>query len=45
MDAYLRRLAARYEERYRERKANPSPVAQRLRALKAQQEKEQTAVA
>jgi uncharacterized protein (DUF433 family) len=45
MDAYLRRLAARYEERYCEWEANPSPVVQRLRALKAQQKKEQTAVA
>jgi uncharacterized protein (DUF433 family) len=45
MDAYLRRLADRYEEHYRERKANPSPIAQRLRALKAQQEKERTAIA
>lgn len=45
VDAYLRRLAARCEERYCEWEANRSPVVQRLRALKAQQEKERTAVA
>ncbi len=39
VDAYLARLAAWREERYREWEANPPPVVQRLRALKAQRAK------
>jgi uncharacterized protein (DUF433 family) len=38
VDAYLSRLATWREQRYREWAANPSPVVQRLRALKAQRE-------
>lgn len=38
MDAYLARLAAWREQRYQEWAANPSPVVQRLRELKAQRE-------
>jgi uncharacterized protein (DUF433 family) len=45
VDAYLSRLADWREQRYREWEANPPPVVQRLRALKAQQAKEQVAVA
>jgi uncharacterized protein (DUF433 family) len=45
IDAYLSRLAAWREQRYREWEANPPPVVQRLRALKAQREREQTSVA
>lgn len=40
MDAYLSRLSDWREQRYREWAANPSPVVQRLRALKAQRQKE-----
>ena len=39
MDAYLARLAAWREQRYEEWAADPSPVVQRLRALKAQRER------
>ena len=41
VDAYLWRLAKWREQRYQESLANPSPVAQRLRALKAQRLQEQ----
>ena len=40
VDAYLARLASWREQRYREWAANPPPVVQRLRALKAEREKE-----
>jgi len=40
VDAYLSRLAAWREQRYREWAASPSPVVQRLRTLKARREKE-----
>lgn len=43
MDAYLSRLAAWREKHYREWEADPPPVVQRLRALKAQSSKEQQA--
>jgi uncharacterized protein (DUF433 family) len=43
IDAYLARLAARCEERYQEWVANPSPVVQRLRALKTQRERARAA--
>jgi uncharacterized protein (DUF433 family) len=43
IDAYLARLAAWREGRYQEWAANPSPVVQRLRALKVQREKAQAA--
>jgi uncharacterized protein (DUF433 family) len=36
MDAYLARLWARQEQHYQEWSANPSPVVERLRALKEQ---------
>ncbi|MDJ0617825.1 MAG: DUF433 domain-containing protein [Calothrix sp. MO_192.B10] len=36
MDAYMTRLAKWREERYQEWCANPSPLVQRLRALKAE---------
>ena len=39
IDAYLARLAAWREQHYQEWAANPSPVVQRLRALKAQRER------
>ncbi len=45
IDAYLLRLAAWREQRYREWEANPPAVVQRLRALKAQRAKEQVAAA
>ena len=45
VDAYLLRLAGWREQSYREWETNPPPVVQRLRALKAQQTKEQAAVA
>jgi len=45
MDAYLSRLAAWREDRYRKWAANPSPVVQRLRALKAERERAQTSAA
>ena len=37
MDAYLSRLAAWREQHYQEWAANPSPLVQRLRRLKAEQ--------
>jgi uncharacterized protein (DUF433 family) len=40
MDAYLLRLAKWREERYQEWLANLSPLALRLRAIKAQREQE-----
>ena len=40
VDAYLARLAARREERYRKWAADPSPVVQRLRAIKEQRAEE-----
>jgi hypothetical protein len=40
MDAYMLRLAKWREQRYQEWLANPSPLAVRLRALKAQREQE-----
>jgi uncharacterized protein (DUF433 family) len=45
VDAYLLRLATWREQRYREWEANPSPIVQRLRALKAQREGKQAAAA
>jgi uncharacterized protein (DUF433 family) len=39
VDAYLARLAAWREQRYREWAANPPPVVRRLRALKEKREK------
>ncbi len=45
MDAYLARLAEWREQRYREWAANPPPVVQRLRALKARREQGQKQVA
>jgi uncharacterized protein (DUF433 family) len=36
LDAYLLRLAVWREQRYQEWAANPSPLVQRLRAVKAQ---------
>ncbi|TAE66072.1 MAG: DUF433 domain-containing protein [Oscillatoriales cyanobacterium] len=40
MDAYMLRLAKWREERYQEWLANPSPLALRLRAIKAEREQE-----
>ncbi|MEH2377937.1 MAG: DUF433 domain-containing protein [Nostoc sp.] len=40
IDAYMLRLAKWREQRYQESSANPSPLMQRLRALKAQREQE-----
>ena len=40
IDAYLVRLKRWRERRYQEWAANPSPLIQRLRAIKAQREKE-----
>ena len=40
MDAYMLRLAKWREERYQEWLANLSPLALRLRAIKAQREQE-----
>ncbi|MGJ5633333.1 DUF433 domain-containing protein [Nostoc sp. CALU 1950] len=40
IDAYMLRLAKWREQRYQELSANPSPLMQRLRALKAQREQE-----
>jgi uncharacterized protein (DUF433 family) len=40
MDAYMLRLAKWREERYQESLANLSPLALRLRAIKAQREQE-----
>jgi uncharacterized protein (DUF433 family) len=39
VDAYLARLSAWREQRYQEAQANPSPVVQRLRAIKAERQK------
>jgi uncharacterized protein (DUF433 family) len=41
IDAYLLRLEKWREQRYQEWVANPSPIVQRLRALKAQRFQEQ----
>lgn len=41
VDAYITRLAAWREQRYQAASANPSPVVQRLKALKAQRAKQQ----
>lgn len=41
IDASLLRLAAWREQRYQESRANPSPVVQRIRAIKAQRAKQQ----
>jgi len=40
LDAYLIRLAAWREQRYQEWATNPPPLVQRLRALKAEREKD-----
>ncbi|MBD2728417.1 DUF433 domain-containing protein [Nostoc sp. FACHB-892] len=40
IDAYMLRLAKWREQRYQESLANPSPLMQRLRALKVQSEQE-----
>ncbi|MEH2355432.1 DUF433 domain-containing protein [Nostoc sp.] len=40
IDAYMLRLAKWQEQRYQESLANPSPLMQRLRVLKAQREQE-----
>ncbi|MBW4673942.1 MAG: DUF433 domain-containing protein [Desmonostoc geniculatum HA4340-LM1] len=40
IDAYMLRLAKWREQRYQESSANPSPLMQRLRALKAQRDQE-----
>jgi uncharacterized protein (DUF433 family) len=40
IDAYMLRLAKWREQRYQESSANPSPLMQRLRSLKAQREQE-----
>ncbi len=40
IDAYMLRLAKWREHRYQESLANPSPLMQRLRVLKAQREQE-----
>jgi uncharacterized protein (DUF433 family) len=40
IDAYMLRLARWREQRYQEAAANPSPMIQRLRAMKAQREQE-----
>jgi len=40
IDAYMLRLAKWREQRYQESSANPSPLMQRLRTLKAQREQE-----
>jgi len=44
VEAYLTRVAAWREQRYREAQANPSPVVQRLRAIKAERLKARSAV-
>lgn len=41
IDTYLLRLAAWREQRYQADRANPSPVVQRIRAIKAQRAKQQ----
>ncbi len=43
VDAYLVRLKARYEQEYAEWAANPSPLVERLRAVRAQQAQERHA--
>lgn len=45
VDAYLSRLTAWREQHYREWAANPPPVVQRLRALRAQREREKERIA
>ncbi|MEH2376858.1 DUF433 domain-containing protein [Nostoc sp.] len=40
IDAYMLRLAKWREQRYQESSANPSPLMQHLRTLKAQREQE-----
>ncbi|BAY74022.1 hypothetical protein NIES25_04300 [Nostoc linckia NIES-25] len=40
IDAYMLRLAKWREQRYQESSANPSPLMQRLRVLKAQREQD-----
>jgi uncharacterized protein (DUF433 family) len=45
MDAYLSRLAAWREDRYRKWAADPSPVVQRLRTLKAERERARASAA
>ncbi len=40
IDTYMLRLAKWREQRYQESSANPSPLMQRLRTLKAQREQE-----
>ncbi|MCC5618191.1 DUF433 domain-containing protein [Nostoc sp. CHAB 5836] len=40
IDAYMLRLAKWREQRYQKSLANPSPLMQRLRALKAQRDQE-----
>ncbi len=40
VDAYIARINKEVEERYQEWLANPSPLSQRLRALKAQRKEE-----
>lgn len=40
IDAYMLRLAKWREQRYQQSSANPSPLMQRLRTLKAQREQE-----
>lgn len=44
LDAYLARLTMRQEQRYQEWTAHPSPLVERLRALKSRQLEEQVAV-
>ncbi|MEH1904071.1 MAG: DUF433 domain-containing protein [Nostoc sp.] len=41
IDAYLSRLATWHEQRYQQSVAHPSPLAQRLRTLKAQRAERQ----
>jgi uncharacterized protein (DUF433 family) len=41
VDAYMNRLNAWREERYKEWAANPSPLIQRLRAIREQKAREQ----
>jgi uncharacterized protein (DUF433 family) len=42
IDAYLLRLATWREQRYQESRANPSPVVQRIRAIKAERAQQVT---
>lgn len=44
IDAYLSRLAIWREQRYQESSANPSPLVQRLKKLKAQKTEQQVSV-